>query len=258
MNNYNQKISQKTIKTSNNTGLTGSNTGSPVLIHVDQAERTGREEARSDSVTDLIGGYETPWEGWNSKQVKNAISLEYANFVSSLASWTTFITLTFEDEKTPDVANSLFKWWLRENNKFVFGDRYTRICGHSYFSYAVGMEYQTRDVVHFHLLIDKPINYSLTHHLWGERCGFAWIDGNLRNRQSVVDYVCKYVLKGGQVELYKAKHSYSPKVVPTWWKDNPIALSRVAQGGFCPGQLAQPLTGFPDLNCLVETALVKK
>jgi hypothetical protein len=108
----------------------------------------------------------------------------------------------------------------------------------------VGLEYQRREVVHFHALIDKPIDFSYVHATWGDRCGFAWIDTDLQDKTKVIDYVCKYVLKGGQIDVYKASGDYSPKILPPWWIDHTSDLSRVAQGVlFRPGQLAQPLTG---------------
>lgn len=208
---------------------------------------TGREEEEvplhERFLGDIIDGYETPNLGWESLQVKKLLASEYITFVTNLANWTTFITLTFKEEKTPDVAKSLFDWFIRVNNAHAFGEHYTKKVGHSYFSYVVGVENQIRDVPHFHLLIDKPVDFSFIHHAWGLRCGFAWIDTKFKDREKVVKYLCKYITKGGQVDCYKAKKDYTPAVIPAWWVGGNVSTSRVDQVPlFSPGQLAQPLT----------------
>jgi len=193
---------------------------------------------------------ENPAEGWRGRGARQVLTDAWADWASGLCDWKSFITLTFERERFPDVARSLFRWWVRLNNSYVFGKRYTRKVGHSYFSYLCGMEFQKREVVHFHVLVDKPINYSLTHNAWGDRCGFAWIDGKLKDKASVLDYVCKYVMKGGEIDIYQAKKSFTPDPTPTWWRD---AISKdlevaAVKGGTDPAApagpvpLAKPLT----------------
>jgi len=197
------------------------------------------------NVTDLVAGYDTPQEGWESFQVRELIRTETEEWIFGLADWKSMLSLTFKDERTPDVANSLFKWFVRENNKHLIGKHYSQKVGHSYFSYVLGMEYQTRDVVHFHALVDKPLDYSFVHRTWGGRCGFVWIDGNIRSRAQAVNYVCKYCVKGGQIEAFRAKGDYIPPKPPFWWNVCENPLSRAVQGPLpCgPEPLAKPLTG---------------
>jgi len=174
-------------------------------------------EVEEKSVTELVAGYATPHEGWESYQVKDLLRTETEKWVFGLADWRIFLSLTFRDEKTPDVANSLFKWFIRKNNEHAFGKHYTQKVDHSYFSYVFGLEYQTRDVVHFHALVDKPLDFSFVHQIWGDRCGFAWIEGNLKSKAQAVNYVCKYCVKGGQIETFVAKKEVKPNVLPFWW-----------------------------------------
>lgn len=212
---------------------------------------SGREEAgirlqlpalEQKSACDLVAGYEDPCKGWESFQVKDLLRTATEEWVFGLADWTTFISLTFKEEKTPDVAKSLFKWFIRSMNEHAFGKHYTRKVGHSYFSYVVGMEYQTRDVVHFHALVDQPIDFSYVHKIWGQRCGFAWIDGNLESKAAAVNYVCKYCVKGGQIDAYVAKNRYSPAILPEWWHGTAQISSRIAQGAlFALGDLLKVL-----------------
>jgi hypothetical protein len=69
--------------------------------------------------------------------------------------------LTFRKETAPDVAKSKFKGLVKTLNQDVYGKRYTKKVGHSYFSYIQGIEYQRREVIHFHVLIDRPVNFEL-------------------------------------------------------------------------------------------------
>lgn len=169
-------------------------------------------------LTDTVGGFEDPIAGWESKEARRVVSDAWVTFISDLAPWRNFWTLTFEDEKAPDVAKSLFRWLVRSLNTDLLGRNYVNKVGHSYFSYVVGMEKQTRDVVHFHVLADQPINYVLLHSLWGERCGYAWVDGQLKDKEKVTKYVCKYVLKGGEIDQFKRKREFWPPMpAPSWW-----------------------------------------
>lgn len=191
------------------------------------------------SLSEVLNKFTDPGEAWSCREARKQVSESWISWVSGLANWKTFVTLTFKDEKAPDVAMSLFKWWVRINNEQLFGKRYLKKVGHSYFSYVVGMEYQSRDVIHFHVLVDKPINFKVTHKAWGNRCGFAWIDGDFKNKENVISYVCKYVMKGGEIEVFKAKKDFKPEVLPVWWVDNQIPMSRA--GALQPG-VASPLT----------------
>ena len=201
-----------------------------------------KEAAQSvKSAVDLVAGYATPHEGWESYQVKDLIRTETEKWVFGLADWKSFLSLTFRDEKTPDVANSLFKWFVRKNNEHAYGKHYTQKVKHSYFSYVFGLEYQTRDVVHFHALVDQPLDFSYVHRIWGSRCGFAWVDGNIKSKAKAVNYVCKYCVKGGQIEAYVAERHIRPEVLPYWWQSGVNLQSRVTQGSFIAlGDLRSP------------------
>jgi hypothetical protein len=134
-----------------------------------------------------------------------------------LRPWSIFITLTFRDEKPPDVAKALLRRLIRTLNQDVFGKHYVKKVGHSYFSYIYAIEYQRRDVVHFHVLIDRPVNFDRIHILWNSWAGFAWTE-IVKDPIDVIDYVCKYICKGGEVYPYIAKKEFSPDVLPYWWK----------------------------------------
>lgn len=169
-----------------------------------------------------------PGDIWDSKIVRKVITDETTLWILDLANWKAFLTLTFEDDTPYDIAITKFKLLVRELNKDLFGKHYTKIVKHSYFSYVLGIEYQTRGVIHFHALADRPVNFDKIHKLWNDWSGFAWI-GNIRNKYDCVKYIAKYILKGGQIEVYKAKKQYIPKVIPHWWKDGQVYQLKLFQ-----------------------------
>lgn len=81
----------------------------------------------------------------------------------------------------------------------------------------MGIEEQTREVVHFHLVVDQPVNFQIIHDYWNFLSGFSWTS-EIKDRHDCVRYVCKYVLKGGEIYPYFAKKVYEPKVYRFWWK----------------------------------------
>lgn len=182
-----------------------------------------KEEIKPSFELDLqLCKYDDLIQGWESRQVREAVKDAWVPFLSGLADWRNFWTLTFRDDKSPDVARSLFRWLVKCLNHDLGGKNYINKWGHSYFSYVVGMERQSRDVVHFHVLADQPVNFSKIHGIWGDRCGFAFIDSNIRNQDDVTEYVCKYVSKGGELDLFKRKKQFfDPANPPYWWKPSP-------------------------------------
>jgi len=134
------------------------------------------------------------------------------------------ITLTFDDKKhryaiSQENAKNYWRDLVRKLNIGVFGDHYTRHCHHSYFGYALGMEYQTRDVIHYHALVDNYVCFDLIHRYWGNCHGFA-LTRIVDDRKGVLEYVSKYILKvGGYLELYKPLKKTVPMFKPLWWQE---------------------------------------
>lgn len=141
---------------------------------------------------------------------------EYAGFVMGLAHWKSFVTLTFRDPVGGDVAMSKFYQLIQLLNRRLYGKQYTRFVHHCYFSYCLGIEYQRRDVIHFHVLVDKPIDFQLIHSWWNAVAGFAWITPP-DDLAAVVSYVTKYVVKDGDLFLYKSKTDRLPIPRPIWF-----------------------------------------
>ncbi len=105
---------------------------------------------------------------WDNYYIQKEVAEEYRIWISEMAVWKVFLTLTFENETPVDRAMEKFKRLVRELNKSVFGKNYTRKVGHSYFSYILAIEKQGRGVIHFHVLIDRAVDFKLIHKWWGE------------------------------------------------------------------------------------------
>lgn len=138
--------------------------------------------------------------------------------------WTSFWTLTCRDPRPVDVVEHYFRRLIQILNIGAYGKYYPKKVGHSYFSYVRAVEYQKRDVVHFHVLVDEPVDYSYIHRWWRKALGFVWIDWTLDSR-STIDYVTKeiyqvsrYVRKKGEVDhFFRGDRAVPPKVHPSWW-----------------------------------------
>lgn len=129
---------------------------------------------------------------------------------------TSFITLTFDNrysEVGPDWVRGLWKKLVHELNKDVGGVHYKRKFKHSYFSYVMTLEYQTRGALHVHALVDNWINFEMVHRLWQSWAGFAWVRRVHPGSEHELHYVLKYVTKDS-----------APLV---WFKRDRVLLRRV-------------------------------
>lgn len=164
-------------------------------------------------------GYGEPWEVWEGSASRKIQRSKYAEWIIKMADWKRFVTLTFRVDKEFDVAKKYFYRLMRELNEDLFGKRYFRIVGKSYFSYVVAAEFQIREVIHFHFIADKPINFGLTHRRWNELAGFAHTS-IIRNKPSAVRYIVKYVVKSLKFDAYQSNWNGTPVVIPKWWKED--------------------------------------
>lgn len=164
--------------------------------------------------------YRDPQEAWRSKGAREVIGEAYYEWLAHLKGWTTFSTFTLSEPREPDVAVKYLTRLIQVMNKSLFGDHYTKLVGHSYFNYVYGMEKQTRDVVHFHMLTDAPIDYALIHRWWNFSMGFAYIK-RIETLEDCVRYVVKYVMKSGSENLSFFLNANPkgkmPLEKPSWW-----------------------------------------
>lgn len=177
----------------------------------------------SEILTDL----KHPSDLWETK-VSHAEQKRYwVEFLLTMADWRSFITFTFKKDKHPELALKDFTWWLRAMNKHAFGKNYRNFVKHSYFSYVLAIEWTSLDVVHFHALIDRPIDYAYSNRLWNAFNGFMWID-KIGNVEDTCKYIVKYAVKGNElVKLFEREQVRTPRVKPEWW---------IERANFCQGR----------------------
>ena len=120
--------------------------------------------------------------------------------------WQWFCTLTFRDMVHPESADKRFRTLISKINRKLFGPRWSSKT-HETIIWARGIEYQKRDVMHFHALIGcytKNLDRcTIRRHWadeWNEMAGFARIE-KIRSAKEATRYVTKYVTKGGQIDL---------------------------------------------------------
>lgn len=170
----------------------------------------------SQEFQDLLENSEAPAEVWSSRLGSMANQQVMRDWLSRARLWKLLVTLTFKDPIPPEPAFNIWRRLVRLLNERSFGRHYTRIVGHAYFSYVLGIEYQRRAVVHFHALVDKPLNFDLVHRWWQRAAGFVWIE-QIEHWEKAILYVTKYVTKGGELKLYFARRERVPKPLPRWW-----------------------------------------
>lgn len=132
----------------------------------------------------------------------------YASFLEDPRfGWQWYLTLTFTEEIHPEQADKYFNRLITKINVQSFGKRFLRHGGGV--TWVKGIEYQRRDVIHFHALI-SGLPESMTGvsnrfgamFLWetrGEKCGFARIHPF---KKGACDYLSKYVSKGGELDIH--------------------------------------------------------
>jgi hypothetical protein len=170
-------------------------------------------------ISEILSKFQDPHEGWSSKAVKDELHEEYNEWLASQCKWSNFLTLTFKEYRTPDQAYGVYIRLMRTLNEKLFGEHYTRIVGHSYFNYILGMEFtKSRAVCHFHVLTDRPMDYSLIHTWWNKCAGLCWIE-QVKDSMKALHYVTKYVCKGGDenLKVFLRSNHRVPRPLPLWW-----------------------------------------
>jgi len=158
------------------------------------------------------------FEGFRLEQ-RSELTDAWVDWIADQRAWSSFISLTFKNEVSQVGALGTWGRLLRTLNKEVVGKNYTRIVHHSYFSYCLGLERQTRGVLHIHGIVDRPVDFGLIHSYWNAAAGWAWIDP-INDRQGAAEYLTKYVMKGGEIMPYLAAappYQLKPGKVFTWW-----------------------------------------
>jgi len=146
----------------------------------------------------------------------------YIEWIENFAPWRSMITLTVSNEHTCSriVFIKRVRSLVQVLNRDLFGKHFFRICGHSYFSHILGIEFTTLGAIHGHMLVDQPINYELVHRFWNSVSGFAFIKP-VDDLSAAARYVTKYVVKHQDLEMiYRSRNFKRPAFSPSWYTDN--------------------------------------
>jgi len=147
------------------------------------------------------------WDGLVSRQYLADSMVEW---IYGLSDWRHMVTLTYRWEIGYYKALAMFRALLNRLGKAEVGKKFSRAFGESYFGYVMGIEYQARGVIHFHMIVDNWIDYKLVHELWNAWAGFAWVEP-VRSKESVCKYIAKYLIKNNDVYQFVPKRSYIKK-----------------------------------------------
>lgn len=135
--------------------------------------------------------------------------------------WQWFATFTFRDAIHPEAADKKFRYWVRLLNERNVGPQHMRPNKQARCAQWVrGLEWQKRDVVHYHALIGNlpPFGSDRVERegwaaTWAglDNGGFAYIKP-VGETGGVVGYVSKYVAKGGQIDLSHNVPRFTPEL----------------------------------------------
>jgi hypothetical protein len=123
--------------------------------------------------------------------------------------WQWFATLTFEDAVHPEAASKRYVYWTRLLDEAYGVPKKKRADHPRRVRWARGLEWQKRDVLHFHAVIgniptesDTRAERGYWQEKWFElgRTGIARI-WPVESAEGVVQYIAKYCSKGGEVDL---------------------------------------------------------
>jgi len=137
----------------------------------------------------------------------------WMDFIKSFEPFQWYVTLTFKEPRHPESCDKAFYRWIRNINEYLYGRRYRE--NKKGVTWIKAIEYQRREVMHFHCLVGSPELYKLKRldfmKLWESDCmntqeiinGYARIFKYDHSR-GAINYCSKYVLKGGEVDLFIA------------------------------------------------------
>ena len=115
-----------------------------------------------------------------------------------------FVTFTFRERIHPEAADKLFRVWVVQLNKAIYGNRFYRHRLKGVY-WARGLEWQKRGVLHYHALIGGCASQDV--HWWetrwlslDKRCGFPKIE-LIKKPEQAAAYIAKYCAKEGEVDV---------------------------------------------------------
>lgn len=145
--------------------------------------------------------------GWDTTEKGLRLINAYGDFIRSLEPFSWYAHLTFTTDVHPEEANKCFHRWVRKLNEKVICRRYRekKIPG---IAWVRALEYQKRDVIHFHCLLEHPemdkVRYKRAYELWyqsGVRTGKINRIGKYNEELGACGYLSKYISKNGEIDF---------------------------------------------------------
>jgi len=133
--------------------------------------------------------------------------------------WCWFGTFTFKDAIHPEAADKAFKYWVSLVGQSYLGKNWRRKAARAP-QWVRGLEWQRRDVLHYHALITNvPREYAefawrvFFRQLWVSRDigGFMRLDA-CDGSDAVYSYLTKYVVKGGEIDISPNLPAFVPRL----------------------------------------------
>lgn len=140
-----------------------------------------------------------------------SLSEAWASYLSRFQ-WDWFVTLTFRESRHPEAADKLFRVWLNEINRALYGKRWRQKGQGVYWVRCI--EWQRRDVIHFHVLMSDTQDLNETMRRlscmdrWRDLAGFSKIE-KPKQQACVARYCAKYIVKGGEIDVSPTLRSYA-------------------------------------------------
>lgn len=127
----------------------------------------------------------------------------WASWIPSLFSPAQFVTTTFKEETSLNSVLRRHGFVTQQINRKLFGNNWRRR-GEGV-SYVIGIEPQSRGVLHSHAVWDLPfVPYDVVHGLEKRIGGRIWIEP-VTDASGVGYYVSKYAVKSGSVFVYLSR-----------------------------------------------------
>lgn len=159
--------------------------------------------------------------------------------------WEWFVTLTFRESKHPEAADKCWRYWVRCLDRSLLGPRALRDHPERGTVWVRGLEWQRRDVVHFHALMQWEGGLDTKAGRFDWMREWERIGGGMarifpvRSQVEAARYVSKYVTKGGEVDLSPSYHRTRQQCGMELARAAPDARRKapaLAESGTCTGR----------------------
>lgn len=169
-----------------------------------------------------------PLVGRSAPDNKSGIAAPTRDFVATGAAWVDllsryewawFATFTFKEAIHPEAADKKFRYWVAQLGESYLGGNWRRKAARAP-QWVRGLEWQKREVLHYHALITNlPRDYisfpwrMFFCAVWRnlDNGGLARID-QCDGQGAVYSYLSKYVAKGGEIDISATLPNFAPRL----------------------------------------------